>query len=1047
MKCQAMTKGKGTQPNQLGLTRRRRRRRFHLIFLSYRWRKKKSPERRVSLFLVLAQSTKTRSHTHICQDSSFSLPFSGMMGSRHLFARVRLLVVMLMMMMAMIVVVVVQGASGCLGPSVNEVPPKEINVAVLVWADSDEVILSRPISSYAPIPLTSTAYKTGVPTTLQPFYLGIDFYARRFAALRNNQLPVRGGAANISLTVSYVNMGRINWDNLVGGYPVDGIASVAAASRPGGLFDQLAYNSSSLLGANRTFTFIIPHPLLSTFVYGLLNRIEDQLLAILVHPFLSTATAFVCDGLPSAVSATPDCRSAPYDRDRIAGQRRFDTLISVLPDLSNDADTTLDFFYTVGIRRIAVIADAGEYSSLVYKKALEYADELNIKVLTSTMFSVLVSGQCPTVVDDTTLSDAFPHCPPPSQLLLSQNQVWPNGATALDWATQLQSLGVEGVIVIGTIGTGAGWSIGQLVGAMQAINWTPKMLSWVGAFEKSSLAAYLPHGKADMLHTTGEIVWNRNLRGAAFRPMNTPTNFELVEANTTHSAPAVFVDQFDAMYGPDCDPDLCVAPATPGVAHPYWNGNIDGGVIPTIAYASMMRVQKMVEASMSSDVSRILAATSSIDTPSTFYGLALDAFGRTRKFDVVVTQYAGVGVTDDTNIVSPFNIGVNPVYPMPTWSERVFEPAYYATTDERLMAGFTSACILVVLIVFIAVLVHMRRPVIRATTPSFALPITFGAVLMLASNYVGTLHTNSAQCAAQVWCLSLGLTLMLSALFVKTFRIWRIFQTQRLMVTVMRDSYLFKAVFGFVVVDLAINAVWQGMGGMHAVLIVVDPVRPSYNYWTCDYTSGVGMGGAYAQLVYKLLIILGGICLTWAVRNVPSTFNESKMLTACIYNILLVSCFVVPLVASGVGGRTTTFLVRSFAVMFVSVSTSLMLYAPKLYSIWTGADSRMQKINDTQQGATHTSNNTTTNNPHTHEKRTTKACTSPPSPSQPLPLVKVRTAIRISSGISKPTTPKTMALATPLRYQVVESDVSMPGALLEYPDAGGDEHLRDSSPA
>jgi len=49
-----------------------------------------------------------------------------------------------------------------------------------------------------------------------------------------------------------------------------------------------------------------------------------------------------------------------------------------------------------------------------------------------------------------------------------------------------------------------------------------------------------------------------------------------------------------------------------------------------------------------------------------------------------------------------------------------------------------------------------------------------------------------------------------------------------------------------------------------------------------------------------------------------------------IYNVTFVLALVIPILAVGLGGRRTVYLVRDFAVMFVALSTLALLYVPKL---------------------------------------------------------------------------------------------------------------------
>ena len=62
-------------------------------------------------------------------------------------------------------------------------------------------------------------------------------------------------------------------------------------------------------------------------------------------------------------------------------------------------------------------------------------------------------------------------------------------------------------------------------------------------------------------------------------------------------------------------------------------------------------------------------------------------------------------------------------------------------------------------------------------------------------------------------------------------------------------------------------------------------------------------------------------------------FNESLLIALSIYNTSFVVCFIVPIIALGLGGRRTTYLIRGFAVIFVAMSTLSLLFVPKLVNL------------------------------------------------------------------------------------------------------------------
>ena len=170
-------------------------------------------------------------------------------------------------------------------------------------------------------------------------------------------------------------------------------------------------------------------------------------------------------------------------------------------------------------------------------------------------------------------------------------------------------------------------------------------------------------------------------------------------------------------------------------------------------------------------------------------------------------------------------------------------------------------------------------------------------------------------------------------MFSLTFR--RIFGDRKLQVLKMTDTELLLAVALFVLVDIVINATWAGTAGMQAVRVSVDPHRPAYDYWQCDYSQS--MGAVVAHLLVKGGLLLCGVVLTYSVRGVPSQFNESTLIGLAIYNTAFVIAFIVPILAVGLGGRETTFQLRAYAIIFACGSCCGLLYIPKLLFLRRGA--------------------------------------------------------------------------------------------------------------
>jgi hypothetical protein len=388
----------------------------------------------------------------------------------------------------------------------------------------------------------------------------------------------------------------------------------------------------------------------------------------------------------------------------------------------------------------------------------------------------------------------------------------------------------------------------------------------------------------------------------------------------------VFDLEYDRLYGPGSQPD--------GSSHPMWYPPFSGSVSQAFGWQSMYLMQKLVETSLSPDWNTIVGASYRVSTPSMFHQASFDRYGRTELVNEVLQQQMPVGYP---NVVAPINIASPLVYPLPTWEERTFDPQFYARADEQVMVACNTFAILLCVILLAMVLHNSHSAVIRATTVSFSLVVILGGILMLTSSYFATLMVNDAHCAAQVWLLTLGWTAMYSALFLKTFRIWRIFGVQHLSVVKLKDHKLLLALSAFFLVDLLINIVWAATAGITSTRVQVDVYRPSLDFRKCDYSSG-GIIAVILHLIIKGGMLLFGVFLAWGTRKAPSMFNDSTVIAAALYNTFVVCSFILPIIAVQLGGRSTTYLVRAFAIMFLVLSTLGLLYVPKLLLLfgWSG---------------------------------------------------------------------------------------------------------------
>ena len=92
------------------------------------------------------------------------------------------------------------------------------------------------------------------------------------------------------------------------------------------------------------------------------------------------------------------------------------------------------------------------------------------------------------------------------------------------------------------------------------------------------------------------------------------------------------------------------------------------------------------------------------------------------------------------------------------------------------------------------------------------------------------------------------------------------------------------------------------------------------------------------------MLVLASIVLTFLTRNVPSKFNETPYLASAIYNCALMLAFIVPIVATGIGGRQASYAVRVFGIDALVLVTLSIVFLPKFYLMWGVEERRLKEM-------------------------------------------------------------------------------------------------------
>jgi hypothetical protein len=201
--------------------------------------------------------------------------------------------------------------------------------------------------------------------------------------------------------------------------------------------------------------------------------------------------------------------------------------------------------------------------------------------------------------------------------------------------------------------------------------------------------------------------------------------------------------------------------------------------------------------------------------------------------------------------------------------------------DDGERAGIIVAGAITLLLSFGAMAVvgkFVDHRVIFSSSPLFLALFCLGILLVSLSVILHAQVLNTGTCTAHVFFLNIGFMLTYGALLVKTYRLHKIFNNPFIRVVAILNRDLLIRLAILVAFDLVVMFCWVGIDP-YALNSEEDPYCRSAN-------QNVYLGILSAS---KGALLLYGSWLTYKVRGLPSSFNESRYIGVSIYIITLLS--------------------------------------------------------------------------------------------------------------------------------------------------------------
>lgn len=307
---------------------------------------------------------------------------------------------------------------------------------------------------------------------------------------------------------------------------------------------------------------------------------------------------------------------------------------------------------------------------------------------------------------------------------------------------------------------------------------------------------------------------------------------------------------------------------------------------------------------------------------------------------------------------------------------RVSQKLYKESFTLTLM--FFLLAFIGVLLCFFSLLFNVtyrKHQFIKMSSPKLNNITVIGCLLsyigMFLSAYANSHHAEHdiSLCYTKIWLLSIGFTLAFGGIFVKTWRVYKIFTNNQMRKELgnLSSTSLLLRLCAALFVDFIFLSTWTAIDPMTMETEnIVDKVpdddtdlQEQLVIHQC--TSYYYMTWLISMCALKGILLIFGVFLAWETRNVHyPLLNDSKNIGLAVYNVFMFSCLAI--VAEFVVYPPVKTLVQRSIVFMATTSTIALLFVPKvLYlrknnEVSTAAVVETNNVVSKIHGATNTTN-------------------------------------------------------------------------------------------
>eukprot|EP01041_Mallomonas_annulata_P002384 gene2384-4628_t len=199
---------------------------------------------------------------------------------------------------------------------------------------------------------------------------------------------------------------------------------------------------------------------------------------------------------------------------------------------------------------------------------------------------------------------------------------------------------------------------------------------------------------------------------------------------------------------------------------------------------------------------------------------------------------------------------------------------------------------ILVIAVTIGVLKYKQTKIIKVSQPAMLFVILVGAMIGAGRVIAGGIPLSDEACMAEIWFIHLSFVLVCGSLFVKSWRVNALLNSTKIRkIKITTNNVLIKVGLSTTLMALYLMFITV-FGGVRKVLTSTLAQNQITIRSHCTYKHAEMEMALYAMEG----VVLGlGARLCWALKTLPSSFNESKHIASAITCLVSITALVIPL--------------------------------------------------------------------------------------------------------------------------------------------------------